>query len=143
MNVQLNSASENGTMEKLFPVTKPENVLVNPVGNNVPDTAENMQDVIDELGTLAFQDSIDIPVATTEGYGLTKLSSATDDETADDTAATTAALSKIAAQCISKDAETQKIEGELAVESLTVGNAKLTTSTDQESGDKVLTVDLL
>lgn len=143
MNVQFNSASENGTMEKLFPVSKAKNILVDPVGNNVPDTAENMEDVINELGTLAFQDSIDIPVASTEVYGLTKLSSETNDETANDTAATTAALSKVAAQCISKDAENQKIDGELAVESLTVGNAKLTTSTDQESGDKVLTVDLL
>ena len=143
MNVQLNSASENGTMEKLFPVSKAENILVNPIGNNVPDTAENMKDVIENLGTLAFEDSIDIPVASEDGYGLTKLSSVTNDEEATDTAATTAALSKVAAQCISKNEESQQINGELSVDSLTVGNAKLTTSTDQESGDKVLTVDLL
>lgn len=139
-NIQLNTNNENGEMEPLYPITKANNVKIEPKGN-VPETAKTMEDVVGSLGTLAFEDSIDIPVADTEQYGLTKLSDVTNDETATDTAASTAALSKVAAESIKSTEANQEINGELSVDSLVVGGARLTTSID-ESGNAVLTVDI-
>lgn len=140
MNIQLNTNNENGEMEPLYPVTKQENVKIEAVGN-VPSTAKNMKDVMESFGTLAFEDSIDIPVASTEQYGVTKLSDETNNPEATDTAASTAALSKVAAEAIKSSSPNQEINGNLAVESLSVDGASLSKSIDAD-GNEVLTLNI-
>ena len=138
-HVQMNKVT-NGTSEEIYPITVDEDVEVTPV-NKVPSDAKNLSDVLKAMGALAFKDSINIPSATTEAYGLTKLSNDTNsDSTA--AAATPKAVSDVNKSAV-KTAGDQTVFGmKTFSDGITIGNMKVTYE-KTAADDDVITFDLI
>jgi hypothetical protein len=94
-HVQMIVTDESGNLVKMLPVSVADDVQIDISNNNkIPSTITNLQELANALGSLAFIDSI--PASTTTTAGIVKLSNATDDTTAESTAATTKAVSEVA-----------------------------------------------
>lgn len=127
------------------PITNAKNVKVETDNGNLPAGVSNVQDVVRSLGALAFEDDIEIPEASTEGYGLALLSDEISDtsETGSSTAATTKAVSQVSVESVKVTGD-QEVEGNKSFkDGLQVGNAKLTYTENAEEGVDVLTVDFI
>ena len=127
------------------PITDAKNVRVETDNVNLPTGTSNVQDVVRSLGALAFEDDIDIPEASTEGYGLALLSDDISDtsETGSNTAATTKAVSQVSVESVKVSGD-QVVEGVKSFkDGIQIGNAKLTYTENAEEGVDVLTVDFV
>lgn len=133
---------EGETKHLLKPITDAKNVKV--TGENLPTGTSNVEDVMHSLGALAFEDGIEIPEASTEGYGLVLLSDDYDDPYAmTNTAATTKAVSNVSAESVKVSGD-QTIEGmKTFKDGLTIGKAKLTYTESIEDGVDELTLDFI
>lgn len=67
----------------------------------IPNTISTLDDLIDELGDLAFEDNIDIPEADTTQAGVVQLSDATNSNSSE-TAATSKAVYNVATSMVNK-----------------------------------------
>lgn len=69
---------DGSNVEVLYPETLPENVLITPSDyTNVPVSVNNLDDLLSQLGELAFEDSVAMNVGSGEEYGLVRTSNAT------------------------------------------------------------------
>lgn len=94
-HIQMVVTDEKGEIKNLLPVSVAEDVKLDASGNSSVDIKiENLQQLVNALGKLAFLDAI--PESSTEEAGIVQLSNKTDDKTATSTAATTAAVSEVA-----------------------------------------------
>lgn len=149
-NVQIHEKTNEGTEYNIYPISKAKNIQVDRTKNqNLPANAENVADVVENLGTLAFQDSLTLPPASTETYGLAKLSEDTTDESNTETAATTSAVSKVSSQVNTLNGEVVKNSGDQNVngmktfeDGIIIGSAKITSDVDS-LGTKVVTLDII
>lgn len=87
MNVNLIKVDGQNS-ETMNPATTTENITFSQVHNNIPAGIEDLDELIAELGALAFEDGITIPNAGTDTYGVVKLK-----PTYNDSTDTTSALS--------------------------------------------------
>ena len=58
-NIQLSKTNSDGTIDKFDPITKASNVSVTPT-NNIPESVSNVKDVVEALGSLAFNNGDDM-----------------------------------------------------------------------------------
>ena len=88
------------TDDTIYPVT--EDSVVNLTSNNskLPEGVENLRDIVDELGKLAFEDTVVIPAGTTTVPGVVELSNTTNDTTETTKAATVKAVSEVNANAV-------------------------------------------
>lgn len=82
----------DGSVTEVYTQTDDKSIIITSANENIPDNIGTLEELEDELGALAFEDEIEIPVATTTQAGVTMLSNATTDTTP--AAATKAATSK-------------------------------------------------
>ena len=103
-NVQIQHKNVNGQSIPINPLTTGKNVSVDTSNANVPDSVKTVGDVIDNLGSLAFANDIEIPDATTSAPGVVTLSSEIDNRT-DETKAATEQITKIIEKVTEKVSE--------------------------------------
>ena len=139
-HVQIQHKKDNAQSLPVNPLTTGTNVSVNTSNTNVPDTVKTVGDVIDNLGSLAFANDIEIPDATTSAPGVVTLSSEIDNITDETKAATTKAVGDVNASAVHKTGD-EEIDGVKTFnESIVVGgNLKISTVKDEETGE--VTVD--
>lgn len=138
-HIQMNKVT-NGVSEEVYPITMDEDVEVKPV-NKIPAEARVLSDVLKAMGSLAFKDSINIPSATTEAYGLTKLSNDINSDSVE-TAATAKAVSDVNKSAV-KTAGEQTVSGmKTFSDGITVGNMKISYERNA-ADDDVVTFDLI
>lgn len=82
----------DGSVTEVYAQTDDKSIIITSANENIPDNIGTLEELEDELGALAFEDEIEIPVATTTQAGVTMLSNSTTDTTP--SAATKAATSK-------------------------------------------------
>lgn len=136
--IRMHEIDKNKNKIPMVPVTNARAVNID--STNVPEGVTNLEDLVDNLGELAFADEITIPQADTSGtVGLTKLSNVTDDTTDESSAATTAAVSLVANNVKTVSEEAVKKTGDEDVngmksftEGAVIANTKITSevSTD-------------
>ena len=139
-HVQIQHKNVNGQSIPINPLTTGKNVSVNTSNINVPDSVKTVGDVIDNLGSLAFANDIEIPDATTSAPGVVTLSSEIDNITDETKAATTKAVGDVNASAVHKTGD-EEINGiKTFNESIVVGgNLKISAVKNQETGE--VTVD--
>ena len=139
-NVQIQHKNVNGQSIPVNPLTTGKNVSVDTSNTNVPDTVKTVGDVIDNLGSLAFANDIEIPNATTSAPGVVTLSSEIDNITDETKAATAKAVGDVNASAVHKSGN-EEIDGVKTFnESIVVGgNLKISAVKNQETGE--VTVD--
>lgn len=79
----------------LYPETNDESVQVESNNASLPTGINTVRDLIDNLGALAFEDSIEINAASITVPGLVQLSNETNDTTIENEAATVKAVSEV------------------------------------------------
>lgn len=128
----------------LNPITDAKNVKVTGK-DNLPIGTSNLEDVVGSLGALAFEDSIEIPEASTQAYGLALLSDDIfdDPETAQQTAATTKAVSQVSVESVKVSGDQTVTGVKSFTDGIVIGNAKLTYNENIEPGVDELTVDFI
>jgi hypothetical protein len=88
MNVNLKQVDSQGNAEIMNPATTTENITFSSSHANIPAGIDDLDELIAELGALAFEDGITIPNAGTDTFGVVKLK-----PTYNDSTDTTSALS--------------------------------------------------
>ena len=139
-NVQIQHKNSDGNSIPINPLTKSKNVSLETSNTHIPSTAKTVGDVIDNLGSLAFANDIEIPDATTSAPGVVTLSSEIDNITDETKAATTKAVGDVNASAVHKTGD-EEINGiKTFNESIVVGgNLKISAVKNQETGE--VTVD--
>lgn len=87
-------------LNNIYPQNRAVDVLIDSDNESLPTGTTNLSHVIDNLGDLAFEDSISIPDATTSVAGVVQLSASTNDTTTATTAATTSAVGTVNANAV-------------------------------------------
>ena len=96
---------EGNDLDILYPQSTPQDVIIDYSNyTSVPSTVENLDDLLAQLGDLAFEDSVAMNVGTGSEYGLVRTSNATSSsglvlesgETAEDFVPTCKALFDVA-----------------------------------------------
>lgn len=101
-DITMNYKDSNGNVIPMYPKTKDTRIIVSSNNGNIPSGISTIGDLLDNLGSLAFENSISIPTATTSVAGVTTLSNVTNDTSAaaEVTAATTKAVSAVNASAV-------------------------------------------
>jgi len=92
--VQLHCLDGQGNTHTLYAFNKDDTVLIDSNNPSLPSGTSVLSDIIDNLGTLAFQSSINLPIASTSQTGVVRLNNSVNDTGtgSDTTAATTLAV---------------------------------------------------
>lgn len=139
-NVQINHKDGQGNSIPINPLTKAKNVTIETTNNQIPSTAKTVGDIIDNLGSLAFANDIEIPDASISAPGVVTLSSETDNLTDETKAATLKAVGEVNASAIHNTGNEEISGVKTFNDSIVVGgNIKISTKTDEETGE--VTVD--
>lgn len=140
-HVQLNCKEDDGVLHKVYPYTVADDVTFATNNENLPAGATTLEDILANLGTLAFQSSLNLPVASTSAAGVTILSHATNNVTdaAKSVSATSYALGMVNAGAVHTTGD-ESIGGVKTFTNDTIfGNFKLVSEVDS-SGNKTLRV---
>lgn len=136
-HVIIHETDRTGILKKIYPQNEASDVQVSPT-EKMPAGVSTAKDVFDNMGSLAFKDSITIPESTVDGYGVVKLSNETNNTTAEaeTTAATTKAVSTVSEESVKKNGD-ETINGIKTFENgLKVGGVSLVYS----EAEKTLTI---
>ena len=139
-NVQIQKIGSDGQKIPINPISKDKNISLSSTNSNLPQGSSTVGDVMANLGTLAFANDINIPMANTETAGVVTLSSEISDPSDESKAATVKAVSVVNDSAVHKTGNEDITGTKNFVDGVLInGNLKITTRTDAETGD--VTVD--
>lgn len=138
-DIQMKQRDNNGVNNNMYPNTKAANVSIATNNPALPTNSSTVEDVVAELGDLAFEDSIVIPDASTSTAGVVQLSNTTNDTATESTAATTKALGEVNRDTVHKSGE-ESINGLKTFNAPIVVNGDLKISSTYDSTADVKTV---
>ena len=138
----------NGNTRKLVTLHSDEDISISSDNQRLPSNVHTLKDVIDNLGSLAFADNIQMPVATTSAFGVVKLNNSTTDTTATNTVATTAALATVNSRITTIDQGSIHTSGNETIyglksfeDGIIISGFKFYPQTDPVSGEITLMVE--
>jgi hypothetical protein len=102
-NVTMKKVVTNGnttTTTEIKPTTDDKNVANTSSNSKIPQGINTLKDLLDNLGLLAFEDSINIPTASSSTYGVVKTSTVYNDTSLTDFVPTSATLAAMNNTCV-------------------------------------------
>ena len=134
-NVQIKRRDSKGNVVELNPISKDKNISLTGTNAKLPSGSKTVGDIMDNLGTLAFADNINIPLASSEQAGVVVLSSETTNTNDETKAATIKAVGDVNNSAVHKTGDEHITGTKNFSDGIIVGgNLKITTKTD-ESGN--------
>ena len=134
-NVQIKRRDSKGNVVELNPISKDKNISLTGTNAKLPSGSKTVGDIMDNLGTLAFADNINIPLASSEQAGVVVLSSETTNTNDETKAATIKAVGDVNNSAVHKTGDEHITGSKNFSDGIIVGgNLKITTKTD-ESGN--------
>lgn len=94
-HIRAHSKDGNGASKNISFHSQDNDVSITSSNQTLPSGTTTLRGLIDSLGALAFEDEIELDVASTEAYGVTQLSNVINDQTEEGKAATTKAVSEV------------------------------------------------
>ena len=134
-NVQIKRRDSKGNVVELNPISKDKNISLTGTNAKLPSGSKTVGDIMNNLGTLAFADNINIPLASSEQAGVVVLSSETTNTNDETKAATIKAVGDVNNSAVHKTGDEHITGTKNFSDGIIVGgNLKITTKTD-ESGN--------
>ena len=137
-NVQIKQKDSKGNMVDLAPLSKDINISLSNSNTKFPSGSKTVGDIMKNLGTLAFADNVDIPLASSKQAGVVMLSSETTNITDETKSATVKAVGVVNESAVHKTGD-EKISGSKNFSDglIVGGNLKITTKTDSDGNTAV------